>query len=98
MKEKLTSQYGSCKTIDYLMDGSIWDESRDWMMGLIKKERKLAAIWESEQDSKLAHNLEIIGLYAVPVRTDQGYIAIEYTFDNSITCESELAAMEDDAL
>ena len=44
MEEKLGATYGKHKTMDFLMPGSIWNEPNDWMMGLIKKERILAAI------------------------------------------------------
>ncbi len=98
MKEKLGATYGKHKTMDVLLPGSIWDEPNDWMMGLIKKERILAAIWEKSEGSSLPSEIEQIGLIASPTSRDKGYIAIEYSFTNKDDCEAELAAQEDDAL
>lgn len=98
MEEKLGATYGKHKTMDFLMPDSIWDEPNDWMMGLIKKERILAAIWEKSEGSSLPSDIESIGLIASPSAGDKGYIAIEYSFTNKDTCEAELAAQEDDAL
>jgi hypothetical protein len=53
MEQKLEASYGKHKTIDFLMPGSYWDEPRDWMTGLIKKERVFGAIWEAEEKSSL---------------------------------------------
>jgi len=98
MEEKLGSSYGQHKTLDTLLPGSIWNEPNDWMMGLIKKERILAAVWEAKDGSSLPPDLQSIALYASPYAQDKGYISIEYTFINEDACESELAAKEDGAL
>jgi hypothetical protein len=37
--------YGRNRKYDFLKARSIWNERRDWMMGLLKKERILAAYW-----------------------------------------------------
>ena len=31
--------YDGCTDYDYLRAGSIWNERKEWMMGLLKKER-----------------------------------------------------------
>jgi hypothetical protein len=98
MEEKLEKSYGKHKKMDNLLQGSIWDEPNDWMMGLIKKERILAAIWEESEGSNLPADLKQIGLIASPSARDKGYISIEYSFTNMDTCEAELDAQEDDAL
>ena len=98
MEKKLGATYGKHKTMDFLMPGSIWNEPNDWMMGLIKKERVLAAIWEKSKGSSLPSDIESIVLFVKPTNRDKGYIAIEYSFINKNTCEAKLAAQEDDAL
>ena len=98
MEEKLEAAYGKHEIMDFLMTGSIWDEPNDWMMGLIQKERILAAIWEPAEGSSLPSDLKQIALIASPISTGKGYIAIEYSFINKDSCDAELAALEDDAL
>lgn len=98
MEEKLEARYGKHKSMDFLMPGSIWKDPNDWMMGLIKKERVLAAFWEAAEGSSLPTDLKEISLFAKPFGSGKGYIAIEYSFTNIDSCEAELAAQEDDAL
>ena len=98
MKGKLEKTYGNHKTTDLLMPGSIWKESNDFMMAMIKKERFLMAIWDVENGSTLTDNLKQIGLIASPARRGKGYISIEYSFSNEKACEVELASQEDGAL
>lgn len=98
MEKKLEATYGKHKTVDVLLPGSIWDKPNDWMMGLIKKERFLAAIWEAAEGSFLPTDLKQIGLIAIPIALDKGFISIKYSFTNIDSCEAELAAQEDDAL
>jgi len=98
MEEKLGATYGKHETMDFLMPGSIWNEPNDWMMGLIKRERFLAAIWKKSEGSSLPSDIEQIGLIASSISCDKGYIAIEYSFTNKEACEAEMAAQEDDAL
>lgn len=98
MKDKLEKSYGKHETIDFLMPGSIWNEPKDFMMGMIKKERFLMAIWSGEKNSTLTDNLKQIGLIASPSARDTGHLAIEYSFENEKSCEAELAAQEDGSL
>jgi len=98
MEKKLEGTYGKHKIMDFLMPGSIWNEPNEWMMGLIKKERVLMALWDKKEGSALPANLETVALIASPSSRDKGYISIEYLFANEESCNAELAAQEDDAL
>jgi len=98
IEKKLEANYGKYEKIDFLLTGSIWDEPEDWMMGLLKQERVLLALWENEKGSSLPSDIKEIGLYAVAESTEKGYLAIEYNFINFDSCKSELAAQEDDSL
>ncbi|BAI80354.1 conserved hypothetical protein [Deferribacter desulfuricans SSM1] len=98
MEKKLTAIYGEHETIDDLLPNSIWNEPSDWMMGLIKKERILIAIWDSEKGSHLPSDLKQVGLIAGATSGNTGYIAVEYSFTNKDSCDAELAKQEDDAL
>ena len=47
IRKGLEKVYGEpTVTFDFLRAGSIWDESKDWMMGLLKKERTLDVYWQ----------------------------------------------------
>lgn len=98
MEEKLQKSYGPCEQIDFLMVDSIWDEPKDWMMSLLKRERFMQTSWESKHDSKLTEALESIFLIASAVDTEKGYIAIEYALKNSHQAESEISEAQDDVL
>ncbi|QBG36893.1 hypothetical protein [Litorilituus sediminis] len=98
LQGKLEKAYGSSKVTDMLLSGSIWNEPNDWMMGLIKKERYLFAIWDAESKATLKNNLAAIAMAAKPSSKSAGYLAVDYSFTNEEQCNSAIAAMEDDAL
>jgi len=43
--EQLQSKYGRSHVSDSLLEGSIWNEPREWMASLKRKERTLATLW-----------------------------------------------------
>lgn len=44
--QRITEKYGEPDvTHDYLLDGSLWTEPRDWMTALLKKDRVWIAHW-----------------------------------------------------
>lgn len=94
----LSDIYGSSKTVDRLLPGSIWDEPEDWMMGLLKQERLLQAEWSSEHGSVLKSDLGDVILVARAKSTDQGYLLLQYTFTNSPECQREIQRGEREAL
>lgn len=98
MSAKLTQIYGKQKKMDLLLPGSIWNEPNDFMMGLLKDERKLYEIWSAENKSNLTGSLESVILGAKATSKDTGIIVIDYTFKNEKECEAEIAAEEDGAL
>jgi hypothetical protein len=98
LRGKLDSAYGKSNLSDLLLPNSIWNEPNDWMMGLIKKERLLAAQWGSKYGSKLPSDIESITLVAFPSGRSKGYLSLEYSGVKEDACDAELAAKEDDAL
>ena len=57
MKGRLEQVYGASKTTDVLLPGSIWNEPKDWMMSLRKKERILGSV-EWQRRKQAAFRLE----------------------------------------
>ena len=98
LKGRLERLYGSHETVDVVLPGSIWDEPQDFMMGLLKKERFLAATWEQESGSTLKNNLASVLLAARATSHDEGYVGIEYVFNNHDACKEELMRLQDEAL
>ena len=98
MEQKLSKIYGKNNRSDLLLTGSIWNEPRDWTQGLLSNERLLFAQWNKETKAFMADSLLSIALLSGAYNTSQGYIAIEYTFENAAKAEVEIAALEDDAL
>jgi hypothetical protein len=94
LKSKIEKVYGTGVTRDTLLPGSIWDEPKDFMMALRKKERLLFTAWEKPKNSD---NIVQVGLIASATGTDYGYLSLEYSFENEEKVEQEISALEDDA-
>jgi hypothetical protein len=98
MQDRLSSVYGSPDNeFDDLSKGSIWDEPKDWMMSLLKKERFVASGWEMKKRAENA-DLQLVLLGASALSTEEGYISVEYYLSNHDECEKEIANSENDAL
>lgn len=93
----IATKYGAAKRLDGLRPGSIWREGRDWMMGLLKKERVLSAYWFDE-DLKLPDNLAAITLEASAAGTESGEIHISYEFKNASDCIDWVEVQRDSKL
>ncbi|BDM23649.1 hypothetical protein KMS_R34060 [Pseudomonas sp. LRP2-20] len=89
LQSALTTVYGKPQVLDALMPGSIWKDSRDWMMALRKKDRSLIAEWKSTQSAPLKSDVKNITMVARAQNTDKGYIVAQYSFSNEPTCEAE---------
>ena len=95
MRDALIAKYGEGKTYDYLRHGSIWDESKDWMMALIKKERVLETYWTggTYPDGVTGINLEVSA-----DERDSGQITLSYEFDNFAACRARTKAKDNESL
>jgi hypothetical protein len=98
MRDKLAKAYGrNYQETDFLLPGSIWNEQRDWMTGLKKKERVLMSLWKTANGA-LPYDLYTVGVVASALSSDKGYISVEYQFDNEAACEDEISAKADKGL
>lgn len=89
LKSSLTSIYGTPKTLDLLMPGSIWKDPDDWMMGLYKKDRNLVSQWAGTASAPLKNSLESVIMEARALGTDSGFVMLQYSFTNQPQCEAE---------
>jgi hypothetical protein len=98
MEERLKAQYGEYKRDDFLNAESIWKDSHDFMIGMVKKERTLTARWSAADGSTLKEDLREITITAQAPYSDEGYISVTYKFQNIQECEKELKVARDGAL
>lgn len=97
LEEALTTKYGIPKRYDYLRSGSIWNEPRDWMMALLKKERILGAFWDGK-GRDWPDNLHSVDLQAVALGTEHATIRLSYEFKNSVQCIDWVKSQKDSTL
>lgn len=93
----MTTKYGTGKRFDYLNSGSIWNDGKDWMMALRKKERTLAVIWTAKELA-LPDNLAAIKIEAYVGGAETGLISISYEFKNASDCIDWIQSRKDSKL
>lgn len=96
--DALTSKYGKGRKLDTLRPGSIWDDPRDWMMGLAKNERFLTAIWTKKHGDSLSPDVQAIALTAHGVNSSHALISLGYEFTNFDSCLASIKAAENSSL
>lgn len=85
LEESLTAKYGTGERFDFLKRGSIWDEARDWMMGLHQGERVLMSVWGD--DSGLGLGMSMIALQTKTLSGTRAYVNAAYEFDTFEACQ-----------
>lgn len=98
MRKRLGKNYGSSTLIDALYPNSIWNEPKDWMPGLLKKERLLVAKWDNVSGASLKDNLNMIIMGAGATNREKGYLGVDYHFKNEEECNKEITDQEDGSL
>lgn len=88
--DSLSSIYGKPKSTDLLLSGSIWKEPQDWMMALNKKERFLSAQWAGSPATPLKNKLVLVSMEARANGSGEGYVYLQYDFDNIDACNAEI--------
>lgn len=98
LKERLTGLYGSSTLTDTLIPGSLWKEPRYFMMGLLKKERVLIAVWNTKSGAVLNNNLRDVAIRAMASSSSSAFVFAEYNFSNYDSCAADINRTEDGAL
>jgi hypothetical protein len=97
LENALRSKYGAGRRFDMLRSGSLWDEPRDWMMGLLRKDRTLETYWLPDS-ATLPEDLAGINLEAHALSSTEGYVSLAYELTNFSRCKAELQAAASDPL
>lgn len=72
------SKYGKPSSVlDFLREGSPWEEPRDWLEGLRTSERILASHWIASDGANLPAALD-----SITVLAGEDAIAVSYEFEN----------------
>jgi hypothetical protein len=87
--------YGKYKKYDFLQARSIWDEPNDFMMGLVKSERHLAAFWDKGEGSALPEDISAISVTARGLSSSKGYIILQYSSPKAAIADAEKKAKGD---
>jgi hypothetical protein len=75
----LEKAYGEPTDVfDFLNEGSIWDEPRDWMTGLLKKERHFDVDWIFKPSRD---HLTVVALEARASSAETGFLSLTYEFE-----------------
>lgn len=100
LKSKLDTAYGKSELTDVLLPNSIWNEPQDWMSALEKKERILVATWSGKKNSGAIQDVFLSEIYLgiSVIDNENGYLRLEYIFENQDTAIKEIQSLEDDAL
>jgi hypothetical protein len=95
----LVSVYGQPSSkFDFLKSGSIWSESNDWMMGLVKQDRSLDDYWIVKEGAILPNHIHVLCINAVGLSRGKGFLKICYEFDGWEAYTDEVRAQQDKAL
>lgn len=89
LQSALTEKYGKPEVYKFVQRGSIWNERRDFMMGLAKEERTHVAAWTSGATNSLPQDIESISLHAVAFSSSKGAVKLTYEFKNLKSCFKE---------
>jgi hypothetical protein len=82
-------KYGKHLTRDELDPNSKLRDKQQWMQSLHGKERSLAAFWDAEERSTLSDDIAAIVLDARALSETEGYVRLDYAFNNWGRCDEE---------
>ena len=92
ISDMVSERYGQGERIDHVLAGSMWDQPRDWMMGLRQKERTLSTMWDAEEGSRIPVTIKAIVLEASALSGETGFLRLSFEFTNFTSCLAELKA------
>lgn len=97
VRDAIATKYGEYTEYDYLMSGSIWYDSEDFMMGLVQKDRTLSVYWTPETGATLSNNLSTVWLNVQASNQNTGYFHLHYEFTNFAQYHADVQEKENRA-
>ena len=71
---------------DFVLPNSIWEESRDWMMGVNVKERYYGYDWEEDEGYKRVGDVEAIRVFVRAISSDSGRVVATFKLNSILRC------------
>ena len=91
LHDQLAKKYGEGKKRDLLRHGSIWNEPRDWIMGIRKRERIYAYTWFTKTDGfQPVGNVKQLTVVAKADRSGGGYAVVEFNLTTTNKCDKKI--------
>jgi hypothetical protein len=99
LKDQLQVPYGfPSKEFDYVKNDSLWKDPQDFMMGMLKHDRKLSCYWVADEKMPLKDSITAIALWANAKDTSTGMILLSYEFDGWTAYSEALESKEGSVL
>ena len=92
LSRQLAIKYGKSEEYDVQRPNSIWNERREWAIGIAKGERYLTRIWSKKSQSSLPPGTAGIMLETAALDSNRTYLTLTYEFENSGKCEKEITS------
>lgn len=89
VRAELEAVYGKPMSIDEVQPPA-GSATESWMKGLVDNRRVLGSRWSADSGSTMKRGIRTIDLVAAARTESEGFLVIEYTFDNIETCEADL--------
>ncbi len=96
LHDQLAKKYGTGKKHDFLRSGSIWNDPRDWMMGIRKRERTYAYSWWPKYGFQPVGNVKSLVVAAKAIRSG-GYAVVEFNLATKVKCDKKIEEDESKA-
>lgn len=93
-KKRLETLYGLYKDFDFRFSGRSDDDLQNWLQAVKEGDRYVASIWNAQYGSELPDTVDSVGLVVNAYSDNTGYLSLEYTFNNIVSCENELSKAE----
>jgi len=87
--KQLRPKYGiETQKLDFLSPYSIWDEPDEWMMGVLKEERRYIYSWDADDGFKPVGEVAKIYVAALAAASDAGYVKLDFHFKREPLCDA----------
>jgi len=98
LESALEEKYGNHKHYDFIRNGALWDEPREWVMAIKQNERFFASFWDAEESSNLPSGLNSISLELLATSSSSSYIKLTYEFSNFDQCKANFSKTDNNSL